>query len=668
MKNIVLIVLISFIILNVFVAKAQNDTIPVISSWTLTDDYSLKKNIVADTLLKSFQNHNPIFKNSISNSYLGNIGSASISNVFSDRNKHSVFPLMNVFEPYMGTAENTNYVNTHKPFTKLSYSNGGKKDSKEETLEAYHTQNINRYFNFGLKYNLISAKGQYKFQKIVNNAFKIFTSYEKTNYKLYSNININKIKADENGGIINDSLLIDSTFQFTTDIPTVFGGVDQGRQHDPDVLTTLKNFNFVIVQELNLSQHEMDDTLETSNEERFVPVIGYILKYDKSTRFHRDKNPQAGLDEDLYSKINFNPDNTFDSLYFIQISNTLRFKLENLDKKNNYNICIDLNHERRKYSFYTSLTEEANFIGDTLTEFRFINHNYWNGFLNRTQLQSNTSVAFNIYGSKSDISSLNARAKYFIGGYNAADYSLETEYLLLLKKKKNASTLLLSLKHAGETPDYLLQTYYSNYFIWNNDFESIKRTELSIRFTASSAKFETGIDYHLLSNYIYFDTLAIPSQYEKNLSVVSFQLTKSLELWKIQSLNKIVCQFVNNSNYLSLPEIMAYNSTFIKHKINFKLTGGGFLAMLGFDVFYNSKYFSNAYNPALGVFHQQNEKELGNYPYLDVFLNIRLKRTRFFLKYEHVNSDWLNKNYFLVLHYPRNEAMFKVGLSWTFYD
>ena len=239
---------------------------------------------------------------------------------------------------------------------------------------------------------------------------------------------------------------------------------------------------------------------------------------------------------------------------------------------------------------------------------------------------------------------------------------------MLLKKKKNASTLLLSLKHAGETPDYLLQTYYSNYFIWNNDFESIKRTELSIRFTASSAKFETGIDYHLLSNYIYFDTLAIPSQYEKNLSVVSFQLTKSLELWKIQSLNKIVCQFVNNSNYLSLPEIVAYNSTFIKHKINFKLTGGGFLAMLGFDVFYNSKYFSNAYNPALGVFHQQNEKELGNYPYLDVFLNIRLKRTRFFLKYEHVNSDWLNKNYFSVLHYPRNEAMFKVGLSWTFYD
>jgi len=86
------------------------------------------------------------------------------------------------------------------------------------------------------------------------------------------------------------------------------------------------------------------------------------------------------------------------------------------------------------------------------------------------------------------------------------------------------------------------------------------------------------------------------------------------------------------------------------------------------NLYYNTKYYADAYNPALGVFHQQNEKKLGNYPYLDVFLNIKLKRTRFFLKYEHLNSGWIYKNYFSALHYPRNEGMFKAGISWTFYD
>jgi len=72
--------------------------------------------------------------------------------------------------------------------------------------------------------------------------------------------------------------------------------------------------------------------------------------------------------------------------------------------------------------------------------------------------------------------------------------------------------------------------------------------------------------------------------------------------------------------------------------------------------------------PATGLFYNQVEKKLGNYPYLDLFLNLKLKRTRFFLKLEHVHSGLLNANYFGALHYPMNARMFKFGLSWTFYD
>jgi len=102
--------------------------------------------------------------------------------------------------------------------------------------------------------------------------------------------------------------------------------------------------------------------------------------------------------------------------------------------------------------------------------------------------------------------------------------------------------------------------------------------------------------------------------------------------------------------------------------INFRATGGKLLTMIGFDLFFNTKYYADAYMPSLASFHRQNEKQLGNYPYFDAFLNIQLKRFRFFLKVEHLNAGWIDKNYFSVLHYPRNGRDLKFGLSWTFYD
>ncbi|MBU0764116.1 MAG: putative porin, partial [Bacteroidetes bacterium] len=62
------------------------------------------------------------------------------------------------------------------------------------------------------------------------------------------------------------------------------------------------------------------------------------------------------------------------------------------------------------------------------------------------------------------------------------------------------------------------------------------------------------------------------------------------------------------------------------------------------------------------------ERNGGGHPYLDVFLNLKLKRARFFFKYTQLSSYFLPKDYFTVLHYPVNGPAFKFGLSWAFYD
>ena len=160
----------------------------------------------------------------------------------------------------------------------------------------------------------------------------------------------------------------------------------------------------------------------------------------------------------------------------------------------------------------------------------------------------------------------------------------------------------------------------------------------------------------------------MPEQFNNNLKVMEISLSKEFNFWKITSSNTAVYQNISNEEVLSLPELSVVSSTWFEHMFNFKTTGGQLLTMAGFDLRYNTAYFANAYMPALSSFYNQREKKLGNYPYIDVFLNVKLKRFRFYIKFEHVNSGWIDRNYVTVLHYPMNERNLNFGMSWTFYD
>jgi len=204
--------------------------------------------------------------------------------------------------------------------------------------------------------------------------------------------------------------------------------------------------------------------------------------------------------------------------------------------------------------------------------------------------------------------------------------------------------------------------------VWIKNLDKTILNNLSIIIRSSSKKFVFKGDFYLLRNFIFFNEYVEPEQYKKNLTVWSFEINKRIELWKIRMDNKLVYQESSNSNVLNLPKVVFNNTTWLEHMFSFKKTGGQLLTMIGFNMKYNSKYYASAYMPAITTFYNQNEKQLGNYPYFDVFLNVKLKQVRFYLKMEHVNSGWIERNYFSVLHYPLNERNIKIGLSWTFYD
>jgi len=72
--------------------------------------------------------------------------------------------------------------------------------------------------------------------------------------------------------------------------------------------------------------------------------------------------------------------------------------------------------------------------------------------------------------------------------------------------------------------------------------------------------------------------------------------------------------------------------------------------------------------PATGRFYRQDATETGNYPFVNVFINLKLRRTRIFLMFDHINSGMTGYEYYMIPSYPMNVRMFRYGLAWTFYD
>lgn len=88
---------------------------------------------------------------------------------------------------------------------------------------------------------------------------------------------------------------------------------------------------------------------------------------------------------------------------------------------------------------------------------------------------------------------------------------------------------------------------------------------------------------------------------------------------------------------------------------------------LGVDCRYYTKYKSETFQPATLVFHNQDEIEVGNYPFMNAYVNMKLQKTRFYVLFSHANKGIFGgNNYFSMPHYPLNPSIFQLGLSIDF--
>lgn len=121
----------------------------------------------------------------------------------------------------------------------------------------------------------------------------------------------------------------------------------------------------------------------------------------------------------------------------------------------------------------------------------------------------------------------------------------------------------------------------------------------------------------------------------------------------------------NERDVFRIPEVFGNTRFYFDGPV---FSGNAFV-QLGVDVRYRSGFFAEAYMPAYQQFHLQNRFEVYAYPVADLFLDLRINRTRVLFKYNHLNAGLLNQEgYFVTPDYTGYRSFLDLGITWYLFD
>ena len=290
----------------------------ILKEWNLSSDFSEEVVVPLDTLFPLFHRYRLADKYSSFNASLGNYGLPFYQINFFDRITDPDKFLYSYYYPFMHTPENAVFMNTQTPFTELDWSFAGPRETSEQTFRVRHSQNVNRFLNFGLIYDIIYSLGQYNYQRAEDKTFTFYSSYTGVKYKLYFAAGINNLTSYENGGITDKSELSKFKPSDIRDVPTNLGSLNKAN-------SMLKNKNLLLVQRYTLSSvsTEKSDSVPQKRSGFFglSGTFSHIFVLESNVREYNDAYPTSGF----YDTILITHNITFDSLHSRSIKNTVRF-------------------------------------------------------------------------------------------------------------------------------------------------------------------------------------------------------------------------------------------------------------------------------------------------------------------------------------------------------
>ncbi len=569
---------------------------------------------------------------------------------------------LGAFQEYFKEEKEIAFYQVRSPLTEANYWMGY---NRGHSFNIYHTQNINKYWNFKINFKRLNARGQYTGNADRNrnqgSSFLANTRYHnpKNGYSAAAYFLNEKMTIDESGGLQNVQQFLDNV-QIDPALYLLNLDSDRRTQHHReffiDQSLALNKISFkrqkdsvVVVQDSldfpNDSLGFEDDKVyeipppRKNEEEAATPPTEEnettnSLSIGHSFKLQRRYQAYSGSATDnFYDNYFINSDGDYrDSVGYKSFQNTF--------------------YVQGKIGQKTALDVKAG-VRNLITQYGDSTYNFSG---------SNWGLAGELRGNLSDRFSLQGRADYILTGPLNGSLDLGGEAELRIFKKLTAFG---SYNFQLKNPDFYQQFYRSNNFIWQNNFEKQGRNLL--RFGAEwTSNHRLEISNLSLFQYVYYDENAQPAQSDDAINIFRIKTTQNFEFFNFLHLdNSIIYQTVGgNSAVLPLPEILTRNALYFE----FRLFKRALKVLAGGDVEFFTAYNSPSYNPALGDFFVAREREIGNYPYTSIFANFEIRKARIFVKWEHINMGLAGYDFFAAPNYPMPSRALRVGITWRFFN
>lgn len=503
------------------------------------------------------------------------------------------------------------------PVTRAEYSMGSE---EEEYFNITHTQNITPRWNVALRYRKIGSPGPYARQATSSGDFSFSSNYREAAgyYQVRASFRANRTTLQQNGGI-EDPQVFEEDEQSNRGAFRV--RLDQAESRSRSDEIRLDHALFPTGRDFG------DDPPE---EELKLGIFHQGVARDMRMHY-RDENPQGGF----YERILIDSSLSDDSSRFRKLEQSLGAILQ---------------HRKE---------------GKLVSELRL---GYRHAFLGNRLMGSERGLsdgALVLRGERrSEAHALQGKLAYGIEGYGKGDRLLSGEWRYNTGMERIADSLAVALLYKERRRAYMEERYRSNHFRWEKEFPSTRTLHARMRWGEPEERDGASVSHTRVGNALFFDREALPQRAEKELLFARAQLRKRIEFGKWGVDARAVWQKEWNSDILRLPEYLLRGGIFFESWLFNEALKGRF----GLRCTYFTAYKGDAYMPATRRFYLQDEKKLGDYPFLDLYFHGKVSNILFFVELDHGNAGLNGYRYYGTPHYPLRDRMIRFGLKWDIFN
>ncbi len=651
----------------------SDKTYPPGSAWTLSWPLGTHVESTMDTVLYNYQRQFVTSMTSDAWASTGQFTGPAINMIYFDRPAETPFYFDNALSYWLPTFDKQKFYNVFIPYTQLSYNMGYGTENRTDHLKAVFAGNVNRKIGIGAWIDYPYTKGSYAEQAAKGLGFGFSGYYTGDRYEMQAFYNHYNHLNKENGGITNDL--------YITDPAELQGGVNSIEPKSIPVNLTAAHSRLVGSQLYMSHAYKVgfwqDNTQPEDTVERreYVPVTKFVYTFDWKDNSHLFLNQNPGEASKFWKNTYFNLSETRDEASWWSVSNTVGIEMiEGFRKWAKFGISAYATYEIDRYSYNVLGMDTAAEGGgeDDSPEVSVDTETPDDGSLAQTpagyesflrRTRNRLWVGGRIEKTRGTAIRYAADARFGLLGDAIGDIDVRGEMETKFRLGKDTVRINVNGFFRNIEPNYMLDHYVGNHFIWNNDFGKIRSFRAEGRLSIPWTRTELRVGVENVQNQIYFDSDCMPRQYGGNVQVFSAAIEQKLRFGIWNWNNTVTYQKTSDSLITPLPELSVYSNMFLYFHAFRALT-----VQIGFDVDWYTKYTGLAYQPATMTFHSQGADavKVGNFINSNVYLTCKLYKVRFFVMCSHLNQGWFSKDYLSLPHYPVDPRQFRLGLSIDF--